>query len=189
MNSRISIPALTSKRAAMIMIAILLAIPFIGFLYLKNQWMVQPLEIGEQMPSANVQTLEGKEIAIDSVLTRKSVLIFFATDCSHCQKEMLDLRMIYPIIKDSLSVAAISSDGKQETKDFVVTQNIPFLVYLDNNDEAKKRFRVRPVPAIFFVDGKQRIMQYKVGEQKREQLWMRLKRFAGLCKDSTLAQL
>jgi len=189
MNRRLSSVVFTRKRAALIMLVIIIAIPVIGFLYLKNQWIVQPLEIGEQMSPAKVQTLEGKEVLTCSVLTRKSVLIFFSADCSHCQKEMNDLRSFYPIIKDSLSIAAISLSEMQETKDFVVSQNIPFSVYLDNNDEAKKSFRVRPVPAMFFIDEKQRIMQYKAGEQKREQLWSMLKRFAGFIKDSSLAQL
>jgi peroxiredoxin len=189
MSRRFPSAVFTRKRAALIMLVILIAIPVIGFLYLKNQWIVQPLEIGEQIPIAKVQTLEGKEVLTCSVLTRKSVLIFFSTDCSHCQKEMNDLRLFYPIVKDSLSITAISSSEMQETKDFIVSQYIPFSVYLDNNNEAKKRFRVRLIPAMFFVDEKQRIMQYKAGEQKREQLWSMLKRFAGFIKDSSLAQL
>ena len=171
------------------MIIILTAIPVIGFLYLRNQWIIQPFKIGEQIPSVKVQTLEGKEVLASSVLTRKSVLIFFSIDCSHCQKEMNDLRLFYPILKDSVSITAISSSGMQETKDFIEFQNIPFSVYLDNNDEVKKSFHVRSIPAIYFVDEKQRIIQYKAGEQKREQLWSMLKRFAGLIKDSSLAQL
>ena len=189
MNRKFLNAVFTSKRSAIIMLVTLIAIPVIGFLYLKNQWIVQPLEIGVRIPPAKVQTLDGKEIAVDSVITRKTVLIFFSIDCSHCQKEMADLRLFYPILKDSVCIAAISSSEMQETKNFVVSQNIPFPVYLDQNGGAKKSFRVRLIPAIYFVDEKQRIMQYKAGEQKIDQLSSVLKRFAGFIKDSTLMQL
>lgn len=188
MSIRISSIVFARKRVALVLLMILIAIPVIGFLYLKNQWLVEPLEIGEQMPTVKVQTLEGIEVLTCSILTRKSILIYFSADCSHCQKEMNDLRLFYPTLKDSLGITAISSSEMQETKDFVVSQNIPFSVYLDNNDEAKRSFRVRPIPAIFFVDEKQHIMQYKAGELRREQLWLMLKRFAGIIKDSS-AQL
>jgi peroxiredoxin len=189
MNRRFLNAVFTSKRSAIIMLVILIAIPVIGFLYLKNQWIVQPLEIGVHIPSAKVQTLDGKEIAVDSVLTRKTVLIFFSIDCSHCQKEMIDLRLFYPVLKDSLNVAAISTNGMQETKSFLVSQNILFSVFLDENGEAKKSFRVRLIPAMFFIDEKHHILQYKAGEQKREQLWSMLNKFAGFIKDSSLVQL
>jgi peroxiredoxin len=189
MNRRFSNAVFTSKRSAIIILVTLIAIPVIGFMYFKNQWIVQPLEIGVRVPSAKVQTIDGKEIAIDFVLTRKTVLIFFSIDCSHCQKEMIDLRLFYPVLKDSLNVAAISTNGMQETKSFVTSQNIPFPVFLDENGGAKNSFHVRPIPAMFFIDERKRIVKYIAGEQKRDQLSSMLKRFAGFIKDSTLAKL
>ncbi len=184
MNRKSPGTAFIRKKTALILLLMLIVIPVIGLFYLDQHLIVHPLKIGEQVPAVKIQTLEKKEVSLSSVLVRKSVLVFYSASCSHCQQEMDDLRLLYQILKDSLNIAAISLDGMFETKDFVVSHNIPFSVYLDNNDEAKRSFRVGIIPAMFFIDTDQRIMHFKAGERKREQSWSMLKKYAGYIDDS-----
>jgi peroxiredoxin len=177
------------KRIALITLVALIAIPVIGFVYLNELWVMNPLKIGEIIPVVNVKTLEGKEVSIYSTLLGKSVLIFFSTDCLHCQKELYNISLLYPMLKDSLCYAAISLNEKQDTENFIRSQNIPFPVYLDCNGYAKKSFHVHFLPAVFIIDERHYIMQFNMGEQKRDQLWSILRRYAGFTKDSSAVRL
>jgi len=177
------------EKIALCILIILIVLPIIVYFYFKSQWIAQPLEIGVQVPSVKIETLDGEEVFTCSIISKKSLLIFFSTDCLHCRKEMSELCIFFPIIKDSLNIVAISVSDMKATKDFVITYKIPFSVYLDNNGEAKRSFHVFPIPALFFIDKEQRIVQYKVGEQKREHLWLMLKGFSGFINDSLLWQL
>lgn len=177
------------KRNAFIILFSFIVIPIVGFIYLHNRLIVPPLKIGEKIPSVKVLTIEGKEFFIDSFITKKSILIFFSPDCLHCKNEMVDLSLFYPLIKDSINIAGISSNGTKETIEFVKIHNIPFKIYLDINEQAKRSFCVRPIPAMFFIDEHLKLVQYKTGEQKREHLWLMLKIFSGFVKDTTLVKL
>jgi peroxiredoxin len=177
-----------SKIIACVMLVVFLAVLAAGFYYLHSEWMVEPLAIGQTIAPVYVQTMNGIQRSTQSIFVKKSMVLFFSTACSHCQKELSDMAAYYPFFKDSITIAAISLDGGDETKELITTLHIPFPVYLDLNHEAKKSFHVHPTPAMFFVDEHQRLLRYKAGEQRREQLLMELQRFASLPTDSAWAQ-
>ncbi|MBN1397907.1 MAG: TlpA family protein disulfide reductase [Bacteroidetes bacterium] len=175
----------TRRKKAFILILALITIPVIGFFCFENRWIQQPLRIGEQIPPVKVNTLEGNKASVCSANSKKSLIIFFSVDCAHCLKEMKEISVFYPVIKDSLNVAAISISDLTATRDFVKSQKIPFSVYVDSDSEARDSFRVFPIPALFFIDKDWRLLQYKAGEQKRAYLWTMLKKMAGFVEDTS----
>jgi len=52
----------TRKKIALCILIILIAIPIIVYFYFKSQWIAQPLEIGVQVPSVKIETLDGEEV-------------------------------------------------------------------------------------------------------------------------------
>ncbi len=141
------------------------------------------------MSPAIVQTLDGKNVSIYSFLVKKSIVMFFWTDCSHCKNEITDILSLYPVLKDSMNIVGISFSGKEQTVDFIITSGIKFPVFRDVNWEAKNSFHANVTPSIFFVDSRQRLVKYKFGEQSKKQLGAMLLWFANITPDSTLKQL
>lgn len=57
---------ISRKGIALTIIMFFIASSFAGYLYIQKQLIVQPLNIGERVPRAVVQTLEGKDVSTRS---------------------------------------------------------------------------------------------------------------------------
>lgn len=177
------------KKTSLGVIIFILAIGVGCFVYLRNKVVVQPLALGQQVPPVLLQTIDGKEVSTRSLITRKSIVVFFSPNCSHCRDEMKELAQLYPDIKDSITVVAVSTSNGEATKRLVRTIKIPFPVYLDLKSEGARAFHVLPVPVLFCFSREQRLLRFKAGEQSEEQLKMFLMRFKNWPQDSTLAKI
>lgn len=85
-------------------------------------------------------------------------------------------------------MVAFSLDGEKETKEFINELKILFPVYLDNISDAKLQFRVKFVPATFFIN-QQQLLKSQIGEQSKELLYNQLLKFASITNDSLFTLL
>ncbi|MDD8018325.1 MAG: redoxin domain-containing protein, partial [Bacteroidota bacterium] len=163
-------------------------IPIGAYLYIQNKWIVEPLRIGQKIPSSVIQTFDGKNVSTDSIFMTKTIILFFSTTCPRCKNEIANLVSLCPDFKKFVNFAGISLNTESETKKFLTEINIPFSIYIDPKKEAQDNFHVLLVPAMFFVNEKQLLVKYKAGEESKERLKMWLTRFARLHIDSNFAQ-
>ena len=139
--------------------------------------------MGSKIPSVIVSTFNGEIVKTDSLFAKKTVILFFSTTCPHCKNKITDLNSLYKEFEDKFGMVAFSLDGEKETKEFINELKILFPVYLDNISDANTQFRVRIVPAIFFIN-QQQLLKYQIGGGGKESLYRTLLKFALMTNDS-----
>lgn len=144
--------------------------------------------MGSKIPSVIVSTFNGEIVKTDSLFAKKTVILFFSTTCPHCKNKITDLNSLYKEFEDKFGMVAFSLDGEKETKEFINELKILFPVYLDNISDAKLQFRVKFVPATFFIN-QQQLLKSQIGEQSKELLYNQLLKFASITNDSLFTLL
>lgn len=177
------------RRFALLVLIFLILLPIGIYLYIQNKWIVEPLSLGSKIPSAIITTLDGTYVNIDSLITQKTIIVFFSTTCPHCKSELKILDSLHQLFKNKFEIIALSLSPKSETKQFLSERKIPFATYIDNKNEAKIQFRVIPIPAMFFIDKQKRLVKYQAGEYRSELLYSALLKYVSLPNDSLIALL
>ncbi|MBI5248749.1 MAG: TlpA family protein disulfide reductase [Desulfomonile tiedjei] len=122
-------------------------------------------EVGDPVPGFETKSLEGKSISSDSIKGKNSLfLVFWATWCENCKKEIPRLKEIYSTyVPKGMTFLAINTsvnDSLKKAKRYVEKYEIPYPVIFDSGSEITKRFAVRGTPTIIIVD-KQGIIRYR----------------------------
>ena len=122
-------------------------------------------EVGDPVPGFETQSIEGTAINLETIKGRNSLfLVFWATWCETCKKEIPKLKEIYstygPKGMTFLAVNTSINDSLKKAKRYVEKYEIPYPVIFDAGSEITKRFAVRGTPTIFIVD-RQGIIRYR----------------------------
>ncbi len=129
-------------------------------------------------PQLAFTTLEGKQLALDSLRGKVVLVNFWATSCPGCIKEMPQLVETYrKYHARGLEVVAVamSYDSPEYVNNFVRQRGLPFTVALDGSGEAAKAFnQVKLTPTTFIIDQKGMILQQTLGELDFPKLFMLL---------------
>lgn len=97
---------------------------------------ISPLLIGESLPNANLQNLEGKDINLKDVLQVKpTVLVFYRGGwCPYCNRQLSGLVKIEKEIIDlGFQIVAITPDDYQNLKNTEEKDSINYQLYSDPN--------------------------------------------------------
>jgi peroxiredoxin len=97
---------------------------------------ISPLLIGESLPNANLQNLEGKDINLKDVLKVKpTVLVFYRGGwCPYCNMQLSRLVKIEKEIIDlGFQIVAITPDDYQNLKNTEEKDSINYQLYSDPN--------------------------------------------------------
>lgn len=172
------------KQVAFIFLLFIILVPISIYLYVQHRWIVNSLPLGSQIPSVVVTTLNGEDKNTETLITKKTVLVFFSTTCQHCKSELRILDSLHQEFKNSFDIIAFSANSQKETEQFVNEFDIPFPIFLDKKNDAKFQFRVILVPALFFISQQKRLLKYTAGELHPELLYTMLTSFASSQNDS-----
>lgn len=75
--------------------------------------------VGQTLPSFSVVMADSSSIATDSLLGRPSVIVFFNTTCSDCQRELPIVQQIYEELGDSVNFVCISrAEGAEDIAEY-----------------------------------------------------------------------
>ncbi|MFA6542151.1 MAG: redoxin domain-containing protein [Bacteroidota bacterium] len=176
-------------RASLILLLLIVVIPGGTYLYIEKKWIIDPLPLGNTIPSVVLSTVNGVNVRTDSLISMKTVFVFFSISCPHCKRELMYLDSLHSIFKNDIEIIAVSLSSRPETIQFADELKLPFPVYLDTGNEAKLRFRVMPVPALFYFTRHKRLIKYQAGEQRRESLHTTFQQFSSVPDDSLLLAL
>lgn len=142
---------------------------------------VSPLLIGEHMPDAVIQSIEGKDIPTSSLWEgKKTILIFYRGSwCPYCNAHLAQVGKIEQDLLDlGYRIVAISPDGPKHLMESIERNHLNYQLYsdastqfmkavglayqaperygkrLDEDSDGKNTERLLPTPALFIVDEK-----------------------------------
>lgn len=103
------------------------------------------IKIGDKCPLFTLKNQENKEIAIESYIGNKNLVIYFypKDDTPGCTKEACSFRDAYADFLDlGCDVFGISSDDETTHLKFAQTHKLPFNLLADTNKLVRKQFGV-----------------------------------------------
>jgi peroxiredoxin len=126
-------------------------------------FILNPLAIAmgkNHMPSDDVvgftlPNLAGENISLSDFLGKKVVLLVFgASWCPHCLKEIPELKEIYEKFKDRdfVLLSIDIGESKKKVEAFVKENSLPYPVLLDEKSEAASSYKVYGIPTVFLID-------------------------------------
>lgn len=178
-----------NKKTASLLLTLLVTVPIAGYLYILNTWVVDSLPLKSQIPSVVVSTMDKREVALDTLIFKNAVIIFFTPSCEHCKAAMLDMNSFYAEYKRKINFIGISLNSHEATAEFIKKYTITFPTYFDTTGNAKRQFHVVAVPAIFYVNRQKQLLKYQAGKQQKDYMNKTLSTFVSLPDDSVSASL
>lgn len=122
-------------------------------------------QIGSLAPDFTSEDLNGNKISLSDFRDQKPVLlVFWATWCGFCAKELPDLKTFTKEHQNDVQVIVISSgEVKSTIVDYVKEKEINFMMLLDEQKEIWNSYLVRGTPNHFLIDKQGKIFTLQPG--------------------------
>lgn len=121
----------------------------------------------ETAPSVSFKTINGEQIALESLRGKVVMVNFWATSCTTCVAEMPEMVATYNKYADKgleLVAVAMSYDPPNYVLNYTETRQLPFKVALDTDGSAAKSFGdVKLTPTTFVIGKDGSILKRYVG--------------------------
>lgn len=120
-------------------------------------------KVGETVPNIIVPDTSGKSIDLSEIKSDKTLILFYASWCTHCQTMIPEIKDIYDnSSREILEVLAISLDtNKEEWHSFIEDNG---LMWLNGSDlkgwdsEVAELYYIYATPTMFLVDKEKKII-------------------------------
>ena len=157
---------LIKKWIALAGLVVIITIPVILVTYLHNSVDVTPLRIGTRIPLIGLTNLAGKPTTTRSLRDNATVVLVFSARCPHCISMLSEFNRMKLKYEDALRFVGISVSKPDTTEALVAASGVSFPVYIGNDAEIEKAFRITFVPVTLFVDSNLILRKEVVGEVK-----------------------
>lgn len=99
------------------------------------------------------------------------LLIFWATWCGFCAKELPDLKAFTREYQNKIQVIAVASGESKETiQDYIQEKSVNFLILLDKDRKIWNQYFIRGTPSHFLIDKSGKIVALRPGLSSKENL-------------------
>ena len=120
--------------------------------------------IGQLAPDFTLEMISGQEVRMTQFRRGQPAMIFFwATWCPHCRKQLKELTHNRQAIEaNGIKIILVDvGESAREVQEYINANNISFDIFLDDNAEVAKEYRLVGVPTFFFVNGEGIIVDVK----------------------------
>ena len=142
---------------------VLIYISYKGYRYIKNEMTRDVLDIqyvNKPAPDMRGVTSEGKEWSLNSQKGKNVIIIFWASWCRSCIREIPEIIKLNNKIKNDPSIVIISANLDKDTEkaiSFIKEKKINYPVLIDKNNpgfenEFSKAFKIIGAPSIWVVN-------------------------------------
>jgi thiol-disulfide isomerase/thioredoxin len=116
----------------------------------------------------NVEKLTPMFKTLYSVTAKYTILVFWASDCGHCQTEIPKLKENLDPYKGKIDFKVFSVQTKDEFEDwrkFIIKHNLDFINVFDpvHLNNLKERFDIYSTPVIYILDKDKKIKAKRLG--------------------------
>jgi len=113
---------------------------------------------GKQAPNLVLTDINGKTHRLSDYRGRDVLIIFWATWCKPCEREIPHLIALRNIIgEDKLAMLAISNEHRNLVKNYAAAKKINYTVLIDNRTMSIPYSQIQAIPSAFFIDAEGRI--------------------------------
>jgi thiol-disulfide isomerase/thioredoxin len=126
---------------------------------------VYAAHVGETAPQFQIITLSNKVVDSGALKGNKPMaLIFWATWCPECKKEIPDIIQLHKEIEpkgmEILAVDVGINDSEAKVKKYIEKYKVSYPVAFDQDAQITKKFKVQGTPTIIIVD-KNGVVRYR----------------------------
>ena len=117
---------------------------------------------GGKAPNFNLKTITGDTVNLADTLKKKpAVLVFWATWCPPCVREIPDVEKYYKAKGKKVAVIAINvQESAKKVAGFVAKKGISYPVVLDTSGKIAQAYGVRGIPSVIAIDKNGDILYY-----------------------------
>jgi len=152
------------KILIIVVLIFIIGLPIVGYFYLESRiYKYELLEIGEKAPYFELKTIDGEDFSLAKNEGKKTLLVFFKTNCLHCLKQLANLNFIKNKINSKLEIIVLSESNEKETREFKETFKINFPILVDDRGIIKNKYAIRGVPTLYLLDEEMNIKYRRVG--------------------------
>ncbi|MCP4051130.1 MAG: TlpA family protein disulfide reductase [bacterium] len=114
------------------------------------------IETGHKAPSFNIRQVDGQEFNLSDYKDNMPVyLVFWATWCPGCKKEIPFLNSTYNNLNQQIKILAINvgvNDSLRKVKKYIKKYDLNYSVAYDKNSSITRQYNVSGVPAHIVID-------------------------------------
>lgn len=124
-----------------------------------------PVGIGDTVPDFKLSTFDGQEIDVLDLRGQVVVVNFWASWCSPCEQEALELEQAHRMYKDRgvVFLGVDYVDTEPEAKAYLEKFGITYANGPDLRTRISQAFRMRGVPETYVIDQEGTIVDVKIG--------------------------
>jgi len=156
---------------------ILLVITVSSFIFAQNEETLS----GKRAPGFRLEDLNGNLVSLNSIIGKAPVIVsFWATWCKPCAEELAEYKKILKDYEDKgVKVVAVSTDNEKSVskiKPYIKSKGYnDFIVLLDTNQEAARKYYASSVPYSIIIDIHGNIVYSHTGFIKGDEIKVREK--------------
>lgn len=142
--------------------------PSVATYYFSKAEAIKRLKVGKKAPNIILPDTSGKMISLYDIKAKAKMLVFYSSDCPHCEEAMPELKKIYNQYKNSgVEVVAIAIDDDASTwKKYIRTDSLQWINLSDLKGMSSpivSLYNIYMTPTIIILDKKNIIMQKPKG--------------------------
>ncbi len=104
-------------------------------------------ELDELAPDFKLKNIKGEEFQLSKEKENNLLLIFFATWCAPCKRELKEINNHMDKLNEyGLKLVLISNEEEEKVKKFLEENSFDFDVFLDSSSEVHKLYKVKAIP-------------------------------------------
>ncbi|MBZ0200866.1 MAG: TlpA family protein disulfide reductase [Ignavibacteriaceae bacterium] len=136
---------------------------------------------GKSAPGFKLEDINGKLVSLSSLTGKAPVIVsFWATWCKPCAEEMVEYKKIAKDYEEKgVKIVAISTDNEKsvaKVKPYIKSKGYnDFVVLLDTNNEAARKYYVSSVPFSVIINKDGKIVYAHTGFMRGDELKVREK--------------